>query len=442
MLKLLLISPRNSSVVTTKGRQLAHIGLPIVAAWTPPEWDVQVVDDLNEDLNFDASVDLVGISIFTAQAVRGYEIADRFRRRGIRVVLGGMHASSLPEEAAEHADAVVIGEAEGIWPQVLEDWKRNELRRFYRAEATLDLAHYRPPRRELLKTDVAFGATPVQTTRGCPYRCNFCTVHMFYGGKYRHRPVDDVINELKSIESKRIIFIDDHILGNPKYARELFTRMLPLKKQWGGQCTLLVARDRELIRLAARSGCFSMFIGVESVIQETLTAANKSFNKTKDYVKLLRTFHEHGISVVAGTILGFDTDDPTVFEKTVAFYEMAGVALPNYGILCPFPGTGQYEQFEREGRILTKNWSLYTGAHVVFRPKLMTPSELLDGKNWAGQQTYRLLGIARRFKENWRRPFFYMATNLSYKYNVDTNFPKGIADRLSPNELQAFLSGF
>jgi radical SAM superfamily enzyme YgiQ (UPF0313 family) len=442
MLKLLLISPRNSSVVTTKGRQLAHIGLPIVAAWTPPEWDVEIVDDLNEDVNFDANVDLVGISIFTAQAIRGYEIADRFRKRGIRVVLGGMHASSLPEEAAEHADAVVIGEAEGIWPQVLEDWKRNRLRRFYRAEATQDLAHYRPPRRELLKTDVAFGATPVQTTRGCPYRCNFCTVHMFYGGKYRYRPVDDVINEIKSIESKRIIFIDDHILGNPTYARELFTRMIPLKKQWGGQCTLLVARDRELIRLAARSGCFSMFIGVESVIQETLAAANKSFNKTKDYVRLLRTFHEHGISVVAGTIFGFDTDDPSVFEKTVAFYEMAGVALPNYGILCPFPGTGQYRQLEREGRILTKNWSLYTGAHVVFQPKRMTPSELLDGKNWAGQQTYRLLGIARRFKENWRRPIFYTATNLSYKYNVDTNFPKGSAERLPRHELQAFLSGF
>ena len=154
MLKLLLVSPRNSSVSTSKGRQLAHIGLPIVAAWTPPEWEVQIVDDLHEDLNFEANVDLVGISLFTAQAIRGYEIADKFRKRGLKVIIGGMHASALPEEAILHADSIVIGEAENIWPQILEDWKRNRLRKFYRAETTPDLAHYRPPRRELLKTSV------------------------------------------------------------------------------------------------------------------------------------------------------------------------------------------------------------------------------------------------------------------------------------------------
>jgi radical SAM superfamily enzyme YgiQ (UPF0313 family) len=442
MLKLLLVSPRNSSVSTTKGRQLAHIGLPIIAAWTPPEWDVQIVDDLHEDLNFEANVDIVGISIFTAQAIRGYEIADRFRKRGIKVVLGGMHASSLPEEAIHHADSVVIGEAEGVWPQVLEDYKNDALKRFYRAEATTDLSHYRPPRRELLKTSVAFGMTPVQTTRGCPYRCNFCTVHMFYGGKYRYRPIDDVINELKSIESKHVLFIDDHVMGNPRYAKELFERMIPLKKRWGGQSTLLVARDKELMRLATKSGCFSMFIGLESVIQETLQEANKSFNKTKDYIKLLKTYHEHGIGVVAGTIFGFDTDDKDVFEKTAAFYDLAGVAVPNYGILTPFPGTGQFEQMERQGRILTKDWSLYTGSHVVFRPKNMTPSELLDGKNWAAQQTYGMRSIAKRLRENWRTPLFYTATNLSYKYNVDTNFPRGFADRIPGTELQAFLQTF
>jgi radical SAM superfamily enzyme YgiQ (UPF0313 family) len=443
MLKLLLISPRNSTVGTTKGRQLAHIGLPIVAAWTPPEWEVEIIDDVSQDVDFEANVDLVGISIFTAQAVRGYELADRFRKRGIKVILGGMHASSLPEEAIHHADAVVIGEAEGVWPVVLEDWKKNQLKRFYRNEQMFkDLSYYRPPRRELLKTSVAFGMTPVQTTRGCPYRCNFCTVHMFYGGKYRYRPVDDVINELRSIDSKHVLFIDDHIMGNPKYAKELFEKMIPLKKRWGGQSTLLVARDKDLIRLAAKSGAFSMFIGLESVIQETLAEANKTFNKTKDYIKLLKTYHEHGIGVVAGTIFGFDTDDKGVFEKTAAFYDMAGVAVPNYGILTPFPGTGQYEMMERQGRILTKDWSLYTGSHVVFRPKNMTPSELLDGKNWAAQQTYGLKSIARRLRENWRTPLFYTATNLSYKYNVDTNFPKGFADRIPGQELQAFLAGF
>lgn len=442
MLKLLLISPRNSSVNTTKGRQLAHIGLPIVAAWTPPEWGVEIVDDVSQDIDFDANVDMVGISIFTAQATRGYEIAAKFRSRGIKVVLGGMHASSLPEEAILHCDTVVIGEAEGVWPTVLDDYKKNQLKRFYRAEPTTDLSHYRPPRRELLKTSVAFGMTPVQTTRGCPYRCNFCTVHMFYGGKYRYRPINDVINELKSIESRHVLFIDDHIMGNPRYAKELFERMIPLKKRWGGQSTLLVARDKELMRLATKSGCFSMFIGLESVIQETLAEANKSFNKTKDYIKLLHTYHQHGIGVVAGTIFGFDTDDKNVFEKTAAFYDMAGVAVPNYGILTPFPGTGQYEQMERSGRILTKDWSLYTGSHVVFRPNNMTPSELLDGKNWAAQQTFGTRSIVKRLRENWRTPLFFAATNISYKYNVDTNFPRGVADRLPGHELQAFLQSF
>jgi radical SAM superfamily enzyme YgiQ (UPF0313 family) len=441
--KLLLISPRNSSVKTTKGRQLAHLGLPAVAALTPArDWDVHIVDDLNEPIDFNADADLVGVSIFTAQATRGYEIADRFRARGTPVVIGGMHASALPDEAAAHADAVVVGEAERSWPVLVEDFERGEMKSRYHNAREWDPSEYIPPRRDLLKTRVAFGMTPVQTTRGCPYRCNFCSVHEFFGGKYLHRPVKDVIAELRAIPQKHILFIDDHIMGNVKYARELFTAMVPLKKRWGGQSTLGVARDKELLVLAQRSGCFSMFIGVESVIQETLAEANKGFNKTKDYLSLIKNYRDHGIAIVAGTIFGFDTDGPDVFEKTVAFYDMAEVAVPNYGVLCPFPGTGQFNALRAEGRLLTEDWSMYTGSHVVFKPKRLGVQELLDGKHWAARQTYSFKSIGKRFAGNWRTPLFHVATNLSYKYNVVRNFPRGHATRVSGPQLQSFLASF
>lgn len=433
-MKLLLISPelKDSHFKFTKKEVKSfwfpRLSLTTIAGLTPPDVDIRLIDESVEEVDLKADVDLVGISVMSFMAPRAYEIADHFRTRGIKVVLGGIHPSMLPEEAKEHADTVVVGEAEETWPRLLEDFKKGEMKPFYRMAGYPNLDKIPVPRRDLLKKDAYMTTNCVQTTRGCPFNCEFCSVTIFCGNTFRLRPIEEVIKEVEGIEGEFIAFVDDNIAGNKEYAKKLFKALIPLRKKWGSQCSLTMARDPELMDLARQSGCVAMFVGIETLSEENLASANKSFNRIKEYEKQIAIFHDHGMMVNAGMIFGFDYDDESVFERTVDFLIKNRIELVLFSILCPLPGTKLHTRLDSEGRIIDRNWAHYDGRHVVFKPKLLSPEALEDGYFWAYHKFYSIPSIAKRILHPQQRIFSRLALNYGYRRMV-LRAPEG---RLSP----------
>lgn len=398
-----------------KGLRMPQLTLPVLAALTPPDVEVIVTEEEIEEVVYKSRVGLVGISFVTPLAARAYEIADEYRRHGAKVVLGGIHASALPEEAILHADAVVIGEAENVWASLIEDFRARRLRKFYRSERYHDLRGLPVPRRDLLKQGMTLSPLSIQTTRGCPFGCHFCSVSRFFGGTFRCRPVEDVVREIRAAEHKNWLFIDNNIIGNQPYAKKLFQELIPLGISWAGQSTVLIAKNAELLKLAAKSGCLGLFIGFESLDDSNLREAGKGINKVKEYEECLKKLHDHGILVFASFIFGFDHDDKGVFERTVDFLIRSKVVAASLPVLVPYPGTKVYQQMEEEGRILTKDWSKYDYGNAVFRPKRMEPEELEEGASWAACEFYSRSSIISRAAYNWRHPIVFAMMNASYR---------------------------
>ncbi len=393
-------APKDNLLMQTskdiKSYWFARLSLTTIAALTPPEIEVSITDENVEEIDFNEDVDLVGLTAMTMHAVRAYEIADRFRARGITVVMGGLHASSLPQEAKEHVDAVVIGEAEGVWKGLLEDFQQGRLQPFYQSQSFCSLKSQPHPRIDLLKKQHYWTINCVQATRGCPFSCDFCSVAQFFGNTYRYRPVDDVIAEVKQLPPGYFTFVDDNIMGRPEYAKELFQKLAPLKRVWTSQGSLTMAKDTELLRLAAKSGCYALFVGIESLTQDNLAAMNKAINNVSRYEDALKKIHDHGIMIVGSFIFGFDHDDDSVFENTVRFCERNKIDLPIFFILTPVPGTRLYQRMEDDGRILHRDWSRYNGSNVVFRPRLLSEETLFNGYSWAFRECYSYTSIAKR----------------------------------------------
>ena len=410
-----LIVPALSTKKWQRGLRMPQLTLPVLAALTPPDVEVIVTEEEIEDVTFESNVDLVGISFMTPLAVRAYEIADAYRSLGVKVVLGGIHASAVPEEAIQHADAVVIGEAEHVWGSLIEDARAHALKRFYKSDRFSDLIHMPLPRRDVLKKGMTFSPYSIQTTRGCPFGCHFCSVTRFFGGTFRMRPIDEVINEVDVANRKNWVFIDDNITGNQSYARKLFRELIPRRIHWVGQSTMLLARDPELLKLAVQSGCRGLFIGFESLNDRNLRLVNKGFNKVKDYETYLKIFHDHGILVCASFVFGFDNDDQSVFEKTLEFLGRNKIGVASLTILVPFPGTALFYKLEEEGRILTHDWSKYDYNNSVFTPRLMKPEVLEEGARWICREFYTRSSIISRFSSNWRHPLLYTVLNSSYR---------------------------
>ena len=410
-MKILLISPENKKSIyaytkeDVKAFWFPKLGLPTIAANTPPDVEVRIVDECVEDIDFNVDVDLVGISVMTYLAPRAYEIAARFRARGVKVVLGGIHVSMCPEEAKEHADSIVVGESEKTWPILVEDFRRGELKSLYEEKDLPKLENLPIPRRELFKPNSYWTTNCVQTSRGCPFACDFCTVTIFGGNQFRLRPIEQVIEEVKRLKKGFVVFVDDNIAGNKAYAKQLFKALIPLKINWGSQASLTMARDPELLDLAAKSGCTALFIGVESISEENLAAANKRFNKVDKYKEEFRRFHDYGILIQTGMIFGFDHDDESAFERTVEFLEENNIELAMFNILTPLPGTNLYKKMDAEGRIIDRDWSHYDGRHVVFKPKLMTPETLQEGFLWAYHKFFSYPSIIKRIVPSlWKLP--------------------------------------
>lgn len=372
------------------------LGLLQVAGLTPPDVEVKLTDEAVEDIDFEVDVDLVGLSFNTASAPRAFQIAQEWRKRGVKVVMGGAHPTMCPEECAQYADSVVIGEAERTWRGVLEDARRGELKKFYRCDGFPPLENLPLPRRDLLDPKKYAVFYTLQTTRGCPYNCDFCSVTRFFGRTYRTRPIREVIKEIEGMDSRIIIFVDDNILGNPRYAKQLFKELIPLKKIWLAQGSINATKDEELVRLASKAGCRGLFIGFESISEEALREVGKKHNIVEEYSRGIRRLHSMGIAVIGAFIFGFDHDDKGVFKRTVDFVHKEKIDMPQFSILTPLPGTALYERLDREGRIFDKDWSKYTGNHCVFYPRNMSPEELEEGLMWAYKETIGLKSLLLR----------------------------------------------
>ncbi len=399
----LLISPDRKDVVRARERGATRMKAPFpplsllqVAALSPPEVQVTLVDEAVRDVDLRASPDLVGITAFTSSAPRAYEISSAFRARGIPVVLGGMHASACPGEALQYCDSVVIGEAEGKWKKVLADAKAGRLQRIYRSSDYPDLQAHPPPRRDLVSRRDYLAPDTVQATRGCAHNCSFCSVSTFFGRRIRTRPVESVAREVASLPGRYVIFVDDNIMTMPDYARRLFERLRETGKRWLGQASTAVLGNAELIRLAARSGCRGLFIGLETLSEAALQQVNKGFNVVHRFRDLVARLHDAGIGVVGAFIFGFDGEDESVFQQTAEFADRAKIDVPQYSILTPLPGTPLYAQMEAEGRIIDRDWSHYDGGHVVFAPRGTTPERLASGLRQAWRHSYSALDILRR----------------------------------------------
>ena len=394
----------------------APLTLTTLAGLTADQPDVEyrLVDGSVEDIPTDATADLVGISVITGNAPRAYALADHFRARGIRVVLGGVHVTLMPDEAARHADAIVTGMAEDLWASVVADARAGRLQGAYSAPPPHDaiLRGVPLPRRDLQLGRYVMPAT-AQATRGCNHRCEFCVVPTIWP-KFFKRPIADVVRDIRAMPGRRFAFNDVSLLEDRDYALELFSALVPLKKEWGGLCTVDVGRDPEMLDLMARSGCRYLLIGFESLSTKGLASIRKGFNHVDDYRAVVDVLHARGVSIQACFVLGLDTDTTSVFADTVDWANEAKIDIPRYSLYTAFPGTPLFRQLEAEGRILSRNWDDYDTMHVVVKPLLMSPEELHEGFRWTYRETFRARSILRRMRGCSLNSLINLVGNMAY----------------------------
>jgi len=394
-MKILLVVPVHRKQNFKRFLQPPPLNLMMIAALTPADMDVQIVDENIETIDYDIPVDLVGIGAGTSEIVRAYTVCDEFRKRGKTVIMGGIHVSALPGEALKHADSVVIGEAEGLWERLLEDFRDHRLAKIYRHAALPDISRLPRPNRDILKGKRYLTRNVFQVSRGCPYHCIFCSVTQFFGNKFRMRNVDEVLKEIESMDGNFLLFIDDNIFGDPDFAARLLEGMIPLKKKWGSQCTLRLADNPKLLNLAVRSGCMGMLIGLESINEDSLKASGKPIVFSKQ-TEMIQRILDSGIHIDGSFVFGFDNEDASIFERTLEFVTKIHLPAATFSILTPFPGTRLIDTLEKEGRIIDRNWEHYNGTQVVFRPAKMSLEQLTRGRKWLKQEFYSFSSIFNR----------------------------------------------
>lgn len=371
------------------------LGLATLASYLSETDEIDLKDEHVEKINFETTPELVIIQVYITNANRAYSIADFYRKKGSYVVLGGLHVTSLPEEAQEHADSIFIGPAEQTFPEFLRDFKMKTPKKRYISLEGRTIENQPPMRRDLLKRNKYLVPNSLVISRGCPHACDFCYKESFYrGGKsfYTQR-VDEILAEIERLKGKHLYFLDDHLFGNPKLARELFEGMKGMNRVFQGAVTIKSILEDDLIEKAAEAGLRSIFVGFETFSEKNLIQSNKNHNVKIDYEKAVRKLHNLGIMINGSFVFGLDNDDKDVFKRTVDWGIKNSLTTSTYHILTPYPGTKLYEKLNNEGRIITKNWDLYDTRHAVYKPNLLTVDELESGYEWAYKEFYKWSNI-------------------------------------------------
>jgi len=387
------------SLYKTRRRTLIGLTLPYLAALTPKDWDVELVDEQVVDIDFDAPVDLVAITTWTINSFRAYDISRKFRERGIPVIMGGPHTFFHSEEAIEHCDAVAIGEGEEIWPGMLQDAANNRLQKIYRAPKQHNLKGLPIPRYDLMR----FGGNrlnrtySVQSSRGCPFKCEFCSERFYIGDRYRYRPTEEIVDEVKRIKAKNVFFADSMFAGKKEHSMDLMEALIPLNIHWSTLWTTYLCRDEKFMDLAKRSGLLHVNMGMESISQETLASMNKNFNKVHQYDEILNSLRKRGISYSLNFVFGWDGETPDVFQATLEFLERHRVPVAFFYILSPHRGTPLYERMRQEGRIIDEKHMRRTPGNVCdIKPLYCSPEELEENVQNLYDHFYSLPSMFRR----------------------------------------------
>jgi len=386
-----------------------------VAASMPDFVEIKILDEDVEPVDFKTDAEIIGFTFMTYNAPRAYELADQFRALGKTVFFGGYHPSFMPEEAIQHADAICIGESENNIPKMIQDYLQGSLKQFYKSDL-FDLEMLPEINRQLINNRNYLTTNALQATRGCVHHCEFCSVASFNRYKIRTRPIGNVISELKEL-GKHVLFMDDNIALQKEYAKELFKAMIPLKKRWYSQCGMSITDDEELLRLASDSGCRGLFIGFESLSEQSLVDYNKHCNRKRNYLEVVKKLHDKKMGIFAGFVFGCDEDGPDVFKRTLDFLLESNVESLQSTRLTPFPGTPLFEKMDKEGRIIDKDWSHYDFFHVVYEPKNMSRETLHKGTAWLQKQFYSYRHIFRRV----RRTFGYLHPDLIARAVIPLN---------------------
>jgi radical SAM superfamily enzyme YgiQ (UPF0313 family) len=441
-MKILLISPeRERKKKETFLFKLSFLNLPYLAAVTPPGVEVKIVDEAFEKINFDERVDLVGITAQTPVIPRAYQIAKEFKKRGIPVVMGGVHASMLPAEALQHVDAVVVGEGEEVWPDLIEDLKRGQMKRIYKEWEFVNPSALPLPRRELLNEKFYFPLKLLETTRGCPHRCDFCGVSKFFGFRYRTRPISQIERELTTLFQKgpvmnpalkkilsllskdlpyflkrRLLYIiDSNVAGDKRFCLDLLSLLKEFDLLWYGHAPVSIAFDEKLMEGFTQSGCIALNIGFESFSTKNLHAMGKAFNQPSRYAEAVKRIHDQGIGIMGTFIVGLDDDDLEVFQRIIDFCIDLKLDWALTFIMAPYPGTDSFLRLEKEGRIFCRDWEKYDSLNAVYQPLLMSVEELEKGMRRIWKELFSVSSIYKRIlKRPWVHPLFYLAMNWEF----------------------------
>lgn len=393
------------------------LSLPALAAVTPEEHSITYFDDNIENVLAVGDEDLVAISVMTPLARRAYEIADFFRNRGKKVVLGGVHTTFCAEEAAEHADALVIGEGERSWPLLLEDFQKGVMKKRYSAPELIAPEQIPPARRSILEKKGYFFTNLIQTTRGCPFDCEFCSVTSLYGGSYRVRPLEQVESELRGLAKPGsfVFIVDDNIIGRPRYTAELCDTISPFRFKWLSHASINLAFQDELLHAVARSGCHGLFVGFETLNEENLSIMGKKVNRVEYYDEAIKRFHDAGIGILGSFVVGYDFDDLDTFDAIYEFCLKTKLDGGLFTILTPFPGTRVRDRMESEGRLLTSDWTYYDMEHVVYQPRKLSVDQLYQSFEDLTRDFHSMKSIFSRLFPPKRHFQFFGPSNFGFR---------------------------
>ncbi len=421
-MKILIISPRGSlSKPRSAWLRIPQLSLSILAALTPSEHEVVTLEEEFEPLPQYEHWDIVALTAMTANICRAYELSAKFHQQGAKVILGGIHPSVLPEEAMANVDAVVVGEAEGIWPRILDDACHNRLERLYlNIEPDISASPVPLRKKHYRRFNFPPYVMPVMATRGCPYDCEFCCVGRIYGQGFRHTPIDHIITDISQNEPKIIMFLDDNIGAHRDYALSLFRALRPLRIRWCGQATLRFILDDELFREAVQAGLRALFVGVETIEPLANSKLRKALLSLDQYEMAIRHCREAGVYFHASLIFGLDEHTPCVFERTLEFLLRNRVPSISPNILTPYPGTPLFDRLNREGRLLHMNWEYYDHSTVCYQPRNMSPNELMERHIDFCRSFFSWHSIIKRLPAQFdNMPLAYVSMNLSLRQEIN-----------------------